>query len=48
MGKTILSDKFLNESINYYNELRSLDYAVKNSMPIVFFGDIDKYVKQDL
>ncbi len=45
MGNTILSDKFLKESIDYYNELRSLDCVVKNSMPIVFFGDIDNYVK---
>ena len=25
MGNTILSDKFLKESIDYYNELRSLE-----------------------
>lgn len=47
MGNTILSEKLLRESIDYYNELKSLDCVVKNSMPIVFFGDIDNYIKQD-
>ena len=47
MGNTILSEKLLSESIDYYNELKSLDCVVKNSMPIVFFGDIDNYIKQD-
>jgi len=47
MGDTILTKKLLKEFIDYYNELKSLDCVVKNSMPIVFFGDIDNYIKQD-
>ena len=44
MGNTILSEKLLRESIDYYNELKSLNCVVKNSMPIVFFGNIDSYI----
>ena len=47
MGDTILSKKLLNDFFIYHNKVKHLDYVVKNSMPIVFFGDIDKYVKQD-
>ena len=47
MGDTILTKKLLKEFIDYYNELKSLDCVVKYSMPIVFFGDIDNYIKQD-
>ena len=47
MGNTVLSEKLLKESIDYYNELKTLNCVVKNSMPIVFFGDLDNYIKQD-
>ncbi len=47
MVSTFLSHKLLNEFIIYYNEVKHLDCVVKKSMPIVFFGDIDNYFRQD-
>ncbi len=47
MGNTVLSEKLLKESIDNYNELKTLSCVVKNSMPVLFFGDIDNYIKQD-
>ena len=47
MIKTVLSKELLNEAMDHYNEMKSLGFIVPNSLPILFFGDIEKYAKQE-
>ena len=46
MTKT-LSKELLQEAMDHYNEMKHLEFIVPNSLPILFFGDIEKYVKQE-
>ena len=47
MKSTILSRELLQEALDHYNEFKHLNFVVPNSLPILFFGDIDSYIKQD-
>jgi hypothetical protein len=46
MTKT-LSKELLQEAMDHYNEMKHLEFIVPNSLPILFFGDIEKYAKQE-
>lgn len=41
--------KLFNEIVNdlweYFNDIKGADYVAKNSIPILFFGDLDSYFK---
>jgi len=45
--KTILTDKLLNDAIKNYENVKNLSYVVDPALPILFFGDIKSYFKQD-
>lgn len=42
-----ISDMLLKDSLNYYNNSCNLDFVVKPSLPILYFGDMVAYFKSD-
>lgn len=44
---TLISKKLLQQAVDHYNELKHHGFIVPNSLPILFFGDIERYKKQE-
>ena len=42
-----ISNDLLKEALNHYNESCELDFVLKPSLPILYFGDICDYFKSD-
>ena len=42
-----ISDMLLKDSLSYYNNSCNLDFVVKPSLPILYFGDMVAYFKSD-
>lgn len=47
-SKTVLSSELLHQAMNQYESLRENDFVVQPSLPVLFFGDIYKYLESDI
>ena len=47
-SKTVLSSELLHQAMNQYENLRENDFVVQSSLPVLFFGDIYKYLESDI
>lgn len=43
----MLTSKLLNDALKHYKNVKHLSYVVNPALPILFFGDIKSYFKQD-
>ena len=45
--ETMISQDLINKSINYYKKFKDEKYVVRPSLPILYFGDLDRYFQSD-
>lgn len=46
-GETILSPSLIKQAISHYNSVRVNDFVVKPSLPVLYFGDLKKYLASE-